>query len=65
MGINYTTWAIGVLAFGILGIAVNMSKKNKKEEVKAEGDVGGFGYEFDDGGSDGFDDLMDMNKKKE
>ncbi len=46
--IGYTSWAIFLLVFAILALALIMSKKAKKE--KPEGGIeSGFGYEFEEG----------------
>jgi len=69
--INYTTWAIFLLVIAVIALAVIMSKRAKKPGTKEE-EVGGFGYEFEEGeaetgfetGTEGFEDLMEMDESK-
>ncbi|RLI93213.1 MAG: hypothetical protein DRO89_00510 [Candidatus Altiarchaeales archaeon] len=69
--INYTTWAILLLAIAIIALVAIMSKKAKKPEAEEEEEVG-FGYEFEEGeartgfemGTEEFEDLMGMDKSK-
>ncbi len=69
LSIKYNTWAIILLAIGILLIAVVMSRRAKKPET-TEDEFGGFGYEFEEG-EEGFEtsteelkDLVNTDKDK-